>query len=160
MDDSLTDVYDLQRLHARGRADLAENPERAFVSFTAAAALFRGPVLAGVPDGAIVSTFMRWAEEMRLECLESIARCSLRIGRHREVVSDLTHWIDEHPFHEAFRELLMLALHLSGRRAEALSEFQRARHLMREELGLEPSETMRQLQSAILNDRRDLALAR
>ncbi|WP_041939444.1 MULTISPECIES: AfsR/SARP family transcriptional regulator [Frankia] len=159
VDDSLTDVHDLQQLHARGRADQADQPERAFVSFTAAAALFRGPVLAGIRDGDIVSTFIRWAEEMRLECLESIARCSLRTGRHRELVCDLTNWIDEHPFHEAFRELLMLALHLSGRRAEALREFQCARRLMREELGLEPSETMRQLQNAILNDRRDLVVA-
>lgn len=159
LDESRTDVYDLQRLHTRGRAVLVDDPDQAYACFTAAADLFRGPVLAGMRNGSIVSTFVRWAEEMRLECLESIARCSLRTGRHRELVCDLTNWIDEHPFHEAFRELLMTALHLSGRRAEALREFQRARRLMQEELGLEPSATMRRLQSAILNDRQDLAVA-
>ncbi|WP_445548333.1 MULTISPECIES: AfsR/SARP family transcriptional regulator [unclassified Frankia] len=146
------DVTELRQLHARGRADMVGDPERALAGFTAAARLFRGPVLAGLRNGTIVSTFARWAEETRLECLESIARCALWTGRHREVVNDLTNWVDEHPFHETFREQLMLALHRSGRRAEALAQFRDARRVLREELGLEPGETMRRLHSAILND--------
>ncbi|WP_236792321.1 AfsR/SARP family transcriptional regulator [Amycolatopsis sp. GM8] len=155
VDESLVDLFELRALHARGRELLPSSPERALACFTAATKLFRGPVLARIRDRAIVSTFSRMVEAVRLECLESIARCSLQTGRHRELVSDLSGWIDEHPLHEAFREQLMLALHRSGRRADALAAYHSARKVLREELGLEPGLTMRRLQTAILDSEPD-----
>ncbi|WP_052914524.1 AfsR/SARP family transcriptional regulator [Protofrankia coriariae] len=158
VDEALLDTCELRVSHARGRENRMPDPERALVSFSAASRLFRGPVLAGIGKGTITTTFVRWAEEMQLECLESIAYCLLRTGRHRELVGDLTNWVEEHPLHEAFREQLMLALHRSGRRAEALRVFQHTRRVLRDELGLEPGETMRRLQNAILNDSLDCAV--
>ncbi|GAB2855675.1 hypothetical protein GCM10022221_64040 [Actinocorallia aurea] len=156
VDETLVDSHHLQRLHAQGVSALRDDPERALAGFTAAAALFRGPVLSGVPQGLIVGTFARWAEEVRLECLEAIAQCSLRTGRHRELIRDLSRWVEEHPLNETFREQLMLALHRSGRRAEALEAFQAARRVLRDELGLDPRHTMRRLQSAIMEADPDL----
>ncbi|GAB3887131.1 hypothetical protein GCM10029964_052610 [Kibdelosporangium lantanae] len=53
----------------------------------------------------------------------------------------------------------MLALHRSGRRADALRVFQSTRSTLREELGLEPGETMRRLQNAILHEDTGYAIA-
>jgi DNA-binding SARP family transcriptional activator len=159
VDKASVDVHHLQALHAEGRSVLDAEPERALNAFTAAANLFRGPVLAGVNNGLIVGTFARWAEELRLECLEAIAHCSLRVGRHREVVGDLSRWVDEYPLNENLREQLMLALYRCGRRAEALEVFQSARQVLREELGLDPRVTMRRLQFAILESDADFAIA-
>jgi SARP family transcriptional regulator, regulator of embCAB operon len=159
VDCALVDVTALQALHATGREHLDTDPMRALASFTEATRLFRGPVLSGIRNGMIINGFARWADETRLECLEAIAHISLRTGRHREVVSDLANWVDEHPLHEKFREQLMLALHLSGRRADALKVFHAARLTLREELGLEPGETLRKLQNAILHAGKDYAIA-
>lgn len=158
-DRASVDVFRLQSLHAAGRDEAERDPERALESFATAAALFRGPVLAGIDNGLIVGTFARWAEEVRLECLEAIAMCSLRLGRHREVIGDLSRWVEQYPLNENLREQLMLALYRSGRRAEALEVFQSARQVLREELGLDPRMTMRRLQFAILSADADLAIA-
>ncbi|GAA0952434.1 AfsR/SARP family transcriptional regulator [Actinocorallia libanotica] len=151
VDPAAIDAARLQELHARGRrAASAGDPERALACFEEAAALFRGPVLAREANGQIVGAFARWAEEVRLECLEALADCSLRTGREREVIGDLLVWVRERPLHETFREQLMLALYRSGRRAEALEAYRDARRVFREELGLDPRISMRQLQNAIL----------
>ncbi|OZC87865.1 hypothetical protein CH272_18490 [Rhodococcus sp. 05-340-1] len=145
------DVTAAQRHYAQGQALLADDPAGAFAEFSRAADMFRGPVADGVTDGGIVGGFAHGADELRLECLEAIAHGSLQIGRHRELVGQLAQWIEEYPLHESLREQLMIALYRSGRRAEALAEFQTARRVLREELGLEPRESMRQIQAAILD---------
>jgi len=150
VDPAEIDAARLQELHARGRRAFAEDPEEARRHFKEAAALFRGPVLARESNGLIVGAFARWAEEVRLECLESYADCALRTGREREVVGDLQVWVRERPLNETLREQLMLALYRSGRRAEALEVYRDARRVLREELGLDPRITMRRLQNAIL----------
>ncbi|GAA2585833.1 AfsR/SARP family transcriptional regulator [Actinomadura fulvescens] len=159
IDDSTVDVFHLQRLHTAGRAVLEAEPESALASLQAAARLYRGPVLAGIGDGLIVGAFARWAEEVRLECLEGIADCALRVGRHRELVGALSAWVNEYPLNETLREHLMLALHRSGRRAEALEAYHSARRVLQEELGLDPRDTMRRLQLAILEADTDYAIA-
>ncbi|TLP54018.1 AfsR/SARP family transcriptional regulator [Microbispora triticiradicis] len=159
VDQGSVDVFHLKSLHARGRDTLDRDPESALEAFTAAARLFRGPVLAGIDNGLIVGSFARWAEEARLECLEVIATCSLRLGRHRELIGDLSRWVEEYPLNENLREQLMLALYRAGRRAEALDVFQSARQVLREELGLDPRKTMRRLQFAILSSDAELAIA-
>ncbi|GAB3887135.1 hypothetical protein GCM10029964_052620 [Kibdelosporangium lantanae] len=97
VDCSQLDVTELQALHAAGRDQVASDPAEALATFTKAARLFRGPVLGGIRNGMIIDAFARWANEVRLECLGSIAQCSLRLGRHRELVSDLSTWVEEHP---------------------------------------------------------------
>jgi DNA-binding SARP family transcriptional activator len=145
------DSAQLQDLYRQGRSLMATRPDRALEHFEEAVRSFRGPVLQGIGTGAIVGAFVRWVEEVRLECIEAIAWCSLRAGRHREVIGDLSRWSDEFPLNETLRENLMLALHRCGRRAEALDVFHDTRKILREELGLDPRHSMRQLQSAILD---------
>src|SRR5262249_642199 len=95
-------------------------------------------------------------EELRLVCLEERLEADLASGRHAELVAELEALVQEHPLRERLRAQLMLSLYRSGRQAEALEAYQAARGALTEELGIEPSKSVRDLHQAILNQ--DLAL--
>jgi DNA-binding SARP family transcriptional activator len=120
-------------------------------SFEQALALWRGPILGDVCRGPIVSGFVTWIEESRIECLEGYIEVNLRLGRHRAMVGLLSSLVSEYPLHEAFYGQLMRALHASERRADALDVYRRAWTVLDEELGLPPSQTLRELQSSLLS---------
>jgi SARP family transcriptional regulator, regulator of embCAB operon len=145
------DVTVFQQWVRRGRASVREGryPD-ASVAFSSALALWRGPVLEELRDGAVVNDFVTVLEELRLECLEMLVDADLRLGQHRELVSLLRTLVAGHPLHEVFYEQLMVALCRSGRRADALNVYQRARTTLRDELGLEPGHSLRDLQRSIL----------
>ncbi len=82
----------------------------------------------------------------------------LEVGHHRDVVPDLERLVAEHPYRELLWQSLMLALYRSGRAAEALEAYQRLRTTLRDELGIEPSEATRALESQILAQDRRLDL--
>ncbi|MEM9653387.1 MAG: BTAD domain-containing putative transcriptional regulator [Actinomycetota bacterium] len=63
----------------------------------------------------------------------------------------LTEMVAAHPFREGMWALLMTALYRSGRQAEALDAYRRARAALVEELGVEPSPRLRDLERQILN---------
>ncbi len=71
-------------------------------------------------------------------------------GRHAEAAAELESLVGEHPLREQLCRLLMLALYRSGRQAEALDAYRRARDVLSGELGLEPSAALRNLERAIL----------
>ncbi|MGW6059474.1 AfsR/SARP family transcriptional regulator, partial [Streptomyces sp. NPDC055189] len=74
----------------------------------------------------------------------------LRLGRHRELLGELTVLVSRYRTHENLHGQFMLALYRSGRRGEALSVYQRLRQALVRDLGLEPSPELRRLQQAIL----------
>lgn len=146
------DFHDLQNLVQAGRIHLRVGRyEDAVDAFHRANALWRGPALGGVRGGPILSGFVAWCEEERLECVEMEIEANLMLGRHREMVSKLYSLVNEHPLREAFYRQLMLALYRSERRADALKIYQSARSILREELGLEPDRSLREMQRAILS---------
>ena len=73
----------------------------------------------------------------------------MRVAMHA-LVAELEALVQEHPLRERLRAQLMLALYRSGRQAEALEAYQDARHALTDELGIEPSQELRELQQAIL----------
>lgn len=132
------------RSHARaGRHELAS------ANFEQALSLWRGPLLDEC-HGPVLQGFQTWLKEARLECLEMLAESRLALGRHRETVSDLFLLTTEHPLRETFHHQLMLTLYRCGRRAEALHQYQVARRMLDEELGLEPCRALQDLHQAIL----------
>jgi DNA-binding SARP family transcriptional activator len=133
------------RTHAR-----AGRPDQALATFGTALKLWRGPALAELRNGPIINGFVTWLDEMHLETIEMTISCYLTLGRHREVVGWLQTLIAEHPLHEAFYHLLMMALFRSERRADALKVYRGARDTLMRELGLEPGRTLVQLQQTIL----------
>ncbi|WP_431882491.1 AfsR/SARP family transcriptional regulator [Micromonospora gifhornensis] len=130
---------------------LAEAAER----LRAAVALWRGPCLSGVPSDALRTRGLRLDEE-RLAAIETYLGLELNLGRGHELVGEISQLLHEHPLRERLRGQLMLALHRSGRQAEALDIYRAGRQLLNDELGLEPGEELRQLETAILT--RDPAL--
>ncbi|WCL88282.1 AfsR/SARP family transcriptional regulator [Streptomyces sp. JCM 35825] len=147
------DLRDFTRLMKEGRAHLRSGGyEPAMRDFEAALALCRGPFLAGVAPGPILQGFRTWLNEAQLECMESLIEARMALGFHRELVSDLYLLSTEHPMREAFHRQLMMALHRSGSRGDALRVYQRARRTLREELGIEPGPALQDIQRAILMD--------
>ncbi|MFL6126432.1 BTAD domain-containing putative transcriptional regulator [Actinophytocola sp.] len=115
-----------------------------------ALALWRGPVLADVPSD-VVLRLSAGLGERRISAEIARMRVELALGRHREIIPDLQALVREHPLREELYGYYMLALYRSGRQTEALEVYRQARTLLVEEIGLEPSAELRELERAILN---------
>jgi hypothetical protein len=82
--------------------------------------------------------------------VEGRIEADLGLGRHHDAVAELRALTAEHPLREGPHALLMLALYRSGRQAEALEAYRAVRGTLTEELGVDPSPTLRRLHAAIL----------
>ncbi|MFD6566610.1 BTAD domain-containing putative transcriptional regulator [Micromonospora profundi] len=122
----------------------------------AALQLWRGPALDGLST-PLLQTAAAQMEERRLSALERRIQLDLALGRHGELVPELTNLTGEHQYREGLHALLTLALYRSGRRAEALSAHQRVRRLLAEQIGVEPGELLRTLHGAMLRGDESLA---
>ena len=135
------------------------SPERASEKLRDALALWRGAPLADLAYEEFAQAEIARLEEMQLGAVEQRLEADLALGRHDELVAELETLIARHPLRERFRYQLMLALYRSARQAEALDAYRRAREELAEELGLEPSESLKQLEAAILRQDPELAVA-
>ena len=118
--------------------------------FRKALSLWRGPALAEFADDAFAQSDIARLEELHSACAEDRIDVDLASGRHAQLVGELEALVARHPLRERLRGQLMLALYRSGRQAEALDAYQVGRHLLSDELGLEPGDALKQLQRAIL----------
>ncbi|MEU5846869.1 AfsR/SARP family transcriptional regulator [Saccharopolyspora shandongensis] len=145
------DLHLFQHLVHRGRTEArAHQHEKAVTSLEAALGMCRGPALRGMNGAPIIRGFARRVADIRTECVETLVRSSMALGRYQEVTGLLSSLLCEYPLHEGFYQHLMLAMSKSGRRAEALAVYHRARETIREQTGLEPCRALRELQRAIL----------
>ena len=87
---------------------------------------------------------------LRLAALQNRIDLDLELGRHAEVIAELQGLVEADPLRERPRAQLMLALYRSGRQADALAEFARARETLVDELGVEPGPELQRLQRAVL----------
>jgi DNA-binding SARP family transcriptional activator len=150
-DDGASDVKDFERLAGCGyRAMDAGDGPRAARLLREALDLWTGPALAGVQVGPQLRTEVRRLEESRLCALDQRVDADLRLGRHRELLGELTVLVGQHPTHESLCGQFMLALYRSGRRGEALDAYQRLRATLVRTMGLEPSPTLAKLQRSML----------
>ena len=111
-----------------------------------------GAALAPCPehDPGVTKELGRLAE-LRELALEERADAALQLGRHRELVPALEALVADEPLRERRTELLMRALARSGRQVDALEAYRRLRCRLVDDLGLEPSAELRNLQAAILS---------
>ncbi|GHC84239.1 SARP family transcriptional regulator [Nocardiopsis terrae] len=124
--------------------------EEAADRYRAAAALWTGPTLNGLGSGPLRARAAQLDEE-RISLIESRLEIELDLGRHRQVIGEIGALVEEYPLRERLRAQLMLALYRSGRQADALNAYRVGRELLVEELGLEPGEELRDLESAVLS---------
>ena len=145
------DLFEFIRLSEEGRTALgAGDPARAADTLRAALALWRGAPLADLSWEPFAQSEIVRLEELRLAALEERIDADLALGRHGQLVAELERLVAEQPMRERFRAQLMLALYRSGRQADALAVYQRARRTFVDELGIEPSDSLRRLERAVL----------
>jgi DNA-binding SARP family transcriptional activator len=141
------------QLAVAGRRALASGDNvEASTLLSRACALWRGPALADVRVGAVAEAQLKALEQVHLTTLEQCIDARMRLGRHQDVLPELTLQVAGNGLNENLCALLMVALHRSGQRREALSVFRQLRTSMIEELGLEPSKRLHLLQQAVLAD--------
>ncbi|MFC4587720.1 AfsR/SARP family transcriptional regulator [Sphaerisporangium corydalis] len=146
------DVYRFERLVADGWSALErDDPGRATTSLAQALGLWRGPALADLTAGELLSAQVTRLEEGRLRALQLRLEADLRLGRHGELVSELKELIAIHPLNEDFYAKLMTALYQVGRRGEALEVYQNLRGVLVAQLGVDPSPALCRLQQRLLS---------
>ena len=121
-------------------------------------ALWRGPPLAEFeePFALVEGAHL---EELRLACLQDRIEADLATGRDAELVAELEALVAEHPLREPLHGQLMLALYRAGRQAEALAAYERFRRTLDDELGIEPTASLKAMHVAILTQDEALAAA-
>ncbi|KUL62337.1 MULTISPECIES: AfsR/SARP family transcriptional regulator [unclassified Streptomyces] len=151
------DFGEFERLSNEGyRAMDNEDHTGAARALREALALWQGPALADVNAGIHLDMEARRLEEARLCALDQRIEADLGLGRHRELLSELTVLVERHSMHESLHSQFMLALYRSGRGGEALHVYQRLRGTLVRNLGLEPSAPVRRLQRSILKASSDV----
>lgn len=152
-----TDVERFQRLSALGRAAVSADPGYAVRLLRHALSLWRGPALQDSRLGPLCVSEADRLEEHRLTALESLYEASLACAQHGQITGELEKLTVDHPLHERFYDLLMVALYRSGRQAGALGVYERARRRLVEALGIEPGPALRARLEAVLNHAPDLS---
>lgn len=113
--------------------------------------LWEGPALSGL-NSPILDIAAAKLEEKRLSATEQLLGLRLDEGDAAALVPQLGELVSRNPLREETRRLLILALHHSGRTADALNVYEQGRRLLRDELGVDPSASLRELHERILRD--------
>jgi YVTN family beta-propeller protein len=151
------DARRFEALLEQGRDALQHGDARqAAATLRAALALWRGPALADLAYEPFAQNEIRRLEELRLAALEDRIEAELALAQHERLVAELEALVREHPYRERLHAQLMLALYRSGRQADALDAYRRARRTLADELGIEPGPRLQQLERAILRQDRSL----
>lgn len=145
------DVYRYERLVAGGqRAFDAGDDKSAAQQFREALAMWRGPALVDVQVGPILEIEAMRLHESRLGVVERRIDADLRLGRHAELLAELTELTARHPQHEGLHAQAMLALYRSGRQSAALDVYRQLRIRLSEDLGIDPSPQLQRMYQGIL----------
>jgi predicted ATPase/DNA-binding SARP family transcriptional activator len=134
-----------------GRRCLSEgNSEGAAARFRAGLALWRGPALSGLSDREFARGEAARLDGLRLDATEELAEAELGAGRPVLALEVLEKHLVDNPLRERAWGEQMLALYRLGRQADALRAYQTVRHVLAEELGLEPTPALAQMEAMIL----------
>jgi DNA-binding SARP family transcriptional activator len=115
-----------------------------------ALSLWRGPALAGLADQPSLLAEATRLDQLRLEAQEARVDALLATGAQARAIGELEVLVAHDPLRESLWGRLMLALYRDGRQADALAAFQRARQMLADELGIDPSSEVTRLHERIL----------
>jgi predicted ATPase/DNA-binding SARP family transcriptional activator len=145
------DVSQFEQLVSEGREALtAGAADQTARTLRQALSLWQGPALADFRYEPFAQAEIVRLEDLHLTCLEERVEADLALGLASVLVAELRQLVSEHPVRERLRGQLMLALYRDGRQTEALEVYREFRSVLRDELGLEPSPQLRELETAIL----------
>ncbi|MGW3581572.1 BTAD domain-containing putative transcriptional regulator [Streptomyces rubiginosohelvolus] len=138
------------RDRVRRAAGLDRDPEAELCALRDALSLWQGALLANVRSVVLHRDEVPRLAEERLRAVERVCDLLLGLGRCGEALVDLWTATRVHPGHERFHEQLIEALYRSGRQSQALAEYRRVKGFLLEELGVDPSPSLRRLELAVL----------
>jgi predicted ATPase/DNA-binding SARP family transcriptional activator len=155
------DREEFERLVARGRRVVGEDPRAAAADLVAAVELWRGsePYSGLADDVPVLGQEAQRLRETRLVAIEQLAEARLALGEHDRIVAELQDLAPRHPYREGLWSLLMRALYRSGRQAEALAAYRALRSRLVEELGIDPSPELQDLELRLLTQSEPQAVA-
>src|SRR5579875_3230889 len=147
------DLAEAEDLRERARAAAQDGRGAdASAELRRAGKLWHGPALADVPSDTLRRGELPRVEELRLRVTESRIEADVRLGRAGEVIGELRSLVAEQPTREPLHALLMLALYLCGRAAEALECYRALDAYLATELGMDPGPDIQRLHEAILRN--------
>ncbi|WP_433265051.1 BTAD domain-containing putative transcriptional regulator [Actinosynnema sp. CS-041913] len=146
-DRDAVDVFRFEDLVAAARDAVDET---AVGLLTGALALWRGPLLADVPGEEVREAVSGRLEELRLVAVQELSTRLFRLDRAADAVPGLRDAVGACPLREPLVARLVLALHWTGRQAEALEVFHRTREHLADELGVDPGPELRDAYQAVL----------
>lgn len=126
------------------------HPDEAAGLLARALSLWQGVPLAELPGSPLWDRRLDRIAQERLSAAEDLVELRMAAGRYGEAAGELRVLLAEHPFREDLWRQLMLALHWSGRQAEALRAFGTVREQLVTELGIEPGAELREAHAAVL----------
>ncbi|MEV0695657.1 AfsR/SARP family transcriptional regulator [Streptomyces sp. NPDC050388] len=145
------DVHRYEQLVSAGlTAFEAGDHEESARLYRRALGLWDGAALVDVRHGPVLEIEVLRLEESRLVAIERRIDADLRLGRHCELIAELTELTARHPHHEGLHSQVMVALYRAGRQGSALEIYRRLRGRLIEELGVEPSPQLQRLHQAML----------
>lgn len=150
LDPACIDARLFEQQLAQARAGHHRRPEVTSAQLQRALALWRGAAFGELSSEAFATAETQRLEELRWVALEDRVDADLAAGGHAVVAGELRQLLAEQPLRDRLRGQLIVALYRSGRHAEALEAFQDYRRLLADELGVEPSPELKQLQHAVL----------
>ncbi|MGQ0678951.1 MAG: BTAD domain-containing putative transcriptional regulator [Actinomycetota bacterium] len=149
-EDELDLIAFSNHLSVARRAFEARDYVRSGFRYNEALSMWRGAVLADLAAETFVRPIATRLERMQMSAVEGRIESELSLGRHKQTIDELAALVDGHPTDERFVGLLMVALYRAGRQADALAAYQACRAVLNE-LGLDPGQSLRELESRILN---------
>lgn len=132
-----------------GRAGPDAEPTRTADLLSEAIRLWRGDAYEEFTDIGPLRIEATRLDELRLVAIERYGQSLLADGRADAAIAELEHLIQHHPFREHAVATLMRCLDATGRQGDALRASASYRRRLAEELGLEPSATLRELDRSI-----------
>jgi predicted ATPase/DNA-binding SARP family transcriptional activator len=160
LEDESLDAARFERLLVESRAASREgNPALAASLLRRALGLWRGQAYGDFTYEEFARAEAERLEELRLVALEERIEAELALGRHDDLLPELRSLAAAHRRRERLQAQAMLALYRCGRQSEALELYTDAHARLRDELGLEPSAELRELQRRILQQDAELVVA-
>lgn len=150
MDGARLDATAFVECAARAELLRTSAPEEAVALLRRALRLWRGAVCGGNLGGPVSKAAAARYEEHRLQAMETLFDSELLLGRHTAVLAELREAHLANPLRERFCEQLMVALYRSGRQAEALDTCRLTWQCLTEQLGVDPSPSLRRVEHAVL----------
>src|SRR6201995_385057 len=144
------DVF--QRLVSQAQGQLHDgDAEGTLTAVTQALDMCSAAPLHDVCAGQLLNSYISHLDESVLQAMELRIEAKLKLGYYQELVAELKSLCSEHPYHENLHAKLMISLQRMGRRSEALAVYQTIRRNLRDELGIDPSASLEDLQQKLLD---------